>query len=467
MTPTATDVVPHVRTVIATAVTMALVTLASGGAHAAFFQLAENSPAGLGNANAGGAAIADDASTIWYNPAGLTRLNGSQFVAGGHFIVPSLKFSKTSATALTTVPINGGDGGDAGESAIVPNFYFAHRHDDRLTFGIGVNAPFGLATDYEDGWVGRYHADRSEILTINVNPVVAYKINDAFSVGGGISYQKIEAELSQAVDFATICTVSAGGAFSGTCGAGAGFNPATNPNDGHARVNADDDAWGYNIGFLWQLSADTRVGMHYRSELDYGLSGSVSLTSPGNVPAPLQAAAGGGSGASADVTLPATLSLSAFTQLSPAWALMGDVTRTYWGDLSALKIDFTNTATPDDAVVTLNLKDVNRYSVGATHSPGDAWVYRFGIALDKSPTPNATDRTPRLPDEDRTWYSFGVGYKASDKMTFDIAYTYIKVDDAHVEKTATPTNENATRGNLVGDYEADTHILSAQVNWKF
>lgn len=144
---------------------------------------------------------------------------------------------------------------------------------------------------------------------------------------------------------------------------------------------------------------------------------------------------------------------------------MADVTRTYWGDLPALKIDFTNTATPDDSVVTLNLKDVNRYSAGASFSPGGAWIYRFGVALDKTPTPSAADRTPRLPDEDRMWFSLGAGYKVSDRMRFDLAYTYIKVDNARVEKTA--SGENTTRGSLTADYEASTQILSAQLNWQF
>lgn len=261
-------------------------------AHAAFFQLAENSPAELGHAFAGGAAIAEDASTVWYNPAGLTRLRGAQLVVGGHYIVPSLEARNVSATAVTGSPISGGNGGDAGESALVPNFYLSYPLNDRLVLGLGVNAPFGLATDYEDGWAGRYHADRSEIMTMNINPAVGFKVNDDFSIGVGVNWQRIDAELSQFVDFATICTVSASGVFSTTCGAGAGFNPNTNPNDGHAKVTADDHGWGYNIGLLWQVAPSTRVGFHYRSEIDYNLNGSVSLSSPANVPAALRTAAG-------------------------------------------------------------------------------------------------------------------------------------------------------------------------------
>jgi long-chain fatty acid transport protein len=435
--------------------------------HAAFFQLAENSPAELGHAFSGGAAIAEDASTVWYNPAGLTRLSGGpQLVAGGYYIMPSIKASRVTARAVTSVPISGGNGGDAGESALVPNVYLSYPVSERLVFGLGVNVPYGLATDYEDGWAGRYHADRSEIKTININPAVGFRIDDRLSLGAGLNWQRLDAELSQFVDFATICTIS-GPITSALCGAAAGFNPNTNPNDGHAKITADDTAWGYNVGLLWQFAPSTRFGLHYRSKLDYHLAGSVSLSAPANVPATIRAAAGEGSGARADVTLPAALSLSVYSQLDPRWAVMADFTRTYWSDLPALKIDFTNTPTANDSVVTLNLKNADRYAVGASYAPPGAshWVFRAGVALDKTPVPSAADRTPRLPDEDRLWLAFGAGYRTAGDLRFDLAYAYIKVDNAHVEKTA--SGENLTRGSLDADYKSKTHILSAQLNWPF
>jgi long-chain fatty acid transport protein len=436
--------------------------------HAAFFQIAENSPAGLGNAFAGGAAIAEDVSTAWYNPAGLARLPGSQIVFGAHSIVPTVEASNVRASSATlpvigSVPFGGGNGGDAGEPAIVPNFYLSNQLSDRLTLGLGVNAPFGLATDYKDGWAGRYHADRSEIATININPGIAYKVDDRVSVGAGINYQRIEAELSQAVDFATICTVSGGGAFSGACGASGGFLPGTN--DGKAKVTADDDAWGYNVGLLWEPQPGTRLGLAYRSKLRFRLDGKVDIMAPANVPAALLTGAGlTDSDAHADVELPATLSLSAHHQINPVWAVMGDVTRTYWSDLPELRIEF-DSAQPD-SVVTLDLADVNRYSVGATFAPGGNWMYRAGVALDESPTPDSAVRTPRLPDADRTWLAVGAGYRPSERFSLDFAYAYISVEDAKVRKTVSSTSdENFVRGNLSADYEAHTRILSAQARW--
>ena len=461
---------------------VAALSLAAGStAQAAFFQLAENSPAGMGNAFAGGAASAHDASTVWYNPAGLTLLKGQELVAGGYYIAPSIKADRVNAStaAFPAVPfpppyaagsstISGGKGGDAGESALVPNFYYAHQHSDRLRFGLGVNVPFGLATDYANDWAGRYHADRSEIATLNINPALAYKVSEVFSIGAGLNYQQLDATLTQAVDFGSICAAVAlqAGNPALLCGA-----QGSQASSGKAKVEADDDAWGYNLGFLWNLGPSTRLGVHYRSKLEYDLEGDFDVNQPSGVTvSPVVIGATGlvDSDAKADVTLPATLSLSAFTQLTPTWAVMGDITRTYWSDLPELRIEFDSAQ--NDSLVTLDLKDVNRYSLGATYSPSGAWLYRAGIALDKSPTPNAEVRTPRLPDQDRLWLSFGAGYKPSDKLQFDIAYTYILVDDAKVEKRAgslAAPDENTFRGNLSARYEASTQLLSAQARWSF
>lgn len=446
------------RLVLAVAATFA--TALAGNAHAAFFQLAENSPSGLGNAFAGGAASAEDAATVWYNPAGMTRLAGGQVVGGLHYIKPSIKFSNGTASTAAPInaPISGGNGGDAGEDAFVPNVYYSQQLSERWFVGIGINAPFGLATDYDDGWMGRYHADRSEIMTVNINPAVAYKFNEQFSVGLGINYQKMEASLSQAVDFGTICTA---GGFGGVCG------PATG-NDGYAKVDADDDAWGYNLGFLWQPSAQTRAGVAYRSAMKYRLTGTFDITAPANVPGALLSARGlVDSGAAAEVELPATLSVSAYHQFGQQWAIMGDITRTFWSNLPELRIDFDSNQA--DSVVTLGLKDVNRYSLGVNFMPG-AWTFRAGIAFDETPTPSAELRTARLPDGDRLWLSFGGGYKFTQALSVDVGYTYIKVDEVSINKQAAPftsPNEDTARGNLRGDYKANTNILSAQLSWKF
>ena len=445
------------RHALSLSVAAALVGVAAP-ASAALFQLQEQNASGLGNAYAGGAAIADDASTVWYNPAGMTRLSGSHVLGAGHFIDPSTKFTKTSATlALTGGNISGGNGGDAGESALVPNFYYTQALGDRLSFGFGINVPFGLATDYDDDWVGRYHADRSEIETINLNPALAYRVSDTFSLGGGVSIQRVEAVLTNAVDYGSICTAVPG----------AQGCEAPGALDGHGRLEGDDISYGFNVGALWQLTPESRLGLAYRSKISHKIEGQSTLTAPNATAAATAAALGITNSALVTyVTLPETISLSAFHQASPEWAFMADLTHTRWSRLPELRIDFTEN-TQSDSVISLGLENVNRYSVGATYSPGGDWSYRIGVALDKTPTPSPEFRTPRVPDADRLWLALGAKYRMSKSATLDFAVVHITVDDAEIDKVATTTNENFLRGNLSGTYEASVNILSAQASWQF
>jgi long-chain fatty acid transport protein len=450
-----------IRRAVATALAVA-----SLPASAAFFQIAEQSASGIGNAFAGGAAVAEDASTVWYNPAGMTRLTGPQFVVGGSYIRPRFSADVKSASTALGFPIGGG-GGQAGEDAFVPNLYAVYPVSRRLALGAAVNAPFGLVTDYPDTWAGRYHALRSDIKTVNIELAGAFKLNDAFSMGLGVNHQNLDAELTQAVDFATLCTVGAALGIANTCGAPGFVQPGT-PNDGNAKVTAKGDAWGYNAGILAQFGA-TRVGLAYRSKLKYKLDGNFDITAPANVPNTLLTNPNFvlvDSGARTEITLPSTLSLSAYRELSSRWAIMADVTRTNWSVLPELRIKFDSGQA--DQVVTLNLKNVYRYSVGTTYRGSDSWLLRAGIALDRSPVPNAMDRTPRLPDSDRRWLSVGAGLKASESVYFDFGYTYIRLADSSVQKVAGGAGtENFARGNLSADYKGSVQIFAAQVRWAF
>ncbi|HET7766022.1 MAG TPA: outer membrane protein transport protein, partial [Burkholderiales bacterium] len=253
-------------------------------ASAAFFQIAEQSASSMGNAFAGGAAIAEDASTVWYNPAGMTRIAGPQLIIGGSYIHPSFTANVISASTVTGAPIAGG-GGDAGQNAFVPTLYGTYPLSKRLSLGAAVNAPFGLVTDYDDGWAGRYHALRSDIKTVNINLAAAFKLDDTLSVGLGVNHQNIDAELTQAVDFFTLCNVGALLSIPGAtgCGSGGGFSQPANPNDGSAKVTAKGDAWGYNLGILTQVGP-ARVGFAYRSQIKYKLDGNFDITAPANVP---------------------------------------------------------------------------------------------------------------------------------------------------------------------------------------
>ncbi len=187
---------PFSRTRIATALAGVALALAGGQAFGSAFALAEQNVMGLGNAFAGAAATAEDANTVWHNPAGLARLNFPQVEQAIHVIIPSAKFQNANSQAALGQPL-GGSGGDAGGAAFVPNLYGSMAINNEWHVGIGINVPFGLKTDWDDGWLGRYQALKSEIKTINVNPSVSYKVTKDFWLGAGANYQHIQADPHQ------------------------------------------------------------------------------------------------------------------------------------------------------------------------------------------------------------------------------------------------------------------------------
>lgn len=422
--------------------------------HAAGFALIEQGVSGLGTAFAGAAASAEDASTIFYNPAGLTYLEGSQLSVAGHLVRPSAEFSGTATNALGA-PISGGMGGDAGDLALVPNFYYSRRLPNDFVFGLGVNAPFGLKTEYDADWVGRYHAIESEVKTVNINPSIAYKAAPNLSVGVGVSAQYIEATLSQAIDQNSVCVARQVAAGVPVATAIAGCAPVTG--DATGTVEGDDWSFGYNFGIIYEAGTNTRVGFSYRSKIKQELEGDASFANAHpaftmlNVFVPTSV--------TADVTLPESASLSFYHAINPTVALLADVSWTRWSRFDELRIEYAS-AQPD-SVTPENWDNSMRYSLGLNYRYNSAWLLRAGIAYDEEPIPDAQHRTPRIPGNDRTWLAFGANYRYSPALSFDVGYAHLFVDDTPIDVST------ATAGALVGEYDNSVDILSAQVNWKF
>jgi len=420
----------------------------SGGAAASGFALIEQG-SGLGNAYAGGAASAEDATTIFFNPAGMSRLSGNQLSLGGSFVQPSAKLTNTTSTgaALQTA---GGNGGDAGSLAFVPNAYLVMEVLPKLRFGLGVNAPFGLQTQYDANWIGRFQAVKSKLQTINLNPSIAYQVTDKLSVGGGLNYQQIQGDLTSAVNYSAAAFAAGGGQLLTAIG-GAG-------KEGVSTITGSDSAWGYNFGGLMNVSEHTRVGVAYRSSIKYIMTGTVNFSS---VPAALSASAKLQNGAiTLPITMPDTFSLSGFHQLSDKWDLMADATWTGWGVLQQLKIDRTTGANVQ--TVPENWKNTWRFSSGASYHYNDRWTARTGIAVDQAPVTDAY-RTARIPDNNRTWLSLGGQFKASKASTLDFGYAHLFVKDASISQDQTA----AGAGNLVGTYKNSVDILAVQYAYNF
>lgn len=446
----------------------ATLALCAGQAHAAGFALIEQSVSDMGTAYAGGGALASDPSTLFFNPAGMTRLEGTQASAGLHAVRTTAKFSdggSTFAPALGGAPLGGGNGGDAGGLHAVPHTYFTHAMDDgKLWLGFAINAPFGLTTEYDSDWVGRYHAIESSIMTLNFNPSIAYKVSEKLSLSAGVSAQYLKAKLSNAVDYGSIDALPVAlGGFGGGLG-------TMGPGSADGMAELDGDSWGFgaNFGVLIEPSDNTRIGLHFRSEIEHDVEGDADFYGGAQ---PLASAATGGAlftdtTFGADVTLPATAAISFFHQVNKELALMADYTWTGWSSIPELRIEFDN-AQPDN-VTTLDFRDTYRIGVGAQYSPMDSdATYRMGVAFDQSPVHDPTHRSARLPDEDRIWLSLGARFKLGKDMWMDIGYAHLFMDDPEISKTATPGSEDFLRGSLVGSYDASVDILSAQAEIRF
>lgn len=422
--------------------------------HAGGFALSEMSAASLGNAHAGGAAAAEDASTLYFNPAGMTRLQGRQFMAAISGIGLSADFRNAGSVTGTGAPLTGGNGGDAGSWSFVPALYHTMQLRPELTVGIGLQVPFGLTTDYNSDWVGRYQALKSELKTININPSIAYKLNDQLSLGAGISAQYVDVELSRAIDFGSICV--------GTLGAPAcvpgGFVPQAR--DGKVTVEGDDWGFGFNLGALFELNEYARFGIAYRSRIQHDLGGDATYSLPTGLPAPLAASPTfTNTGASADLDLPESLSLSAFMQLDRKWSAMADVTWTHWSRFKELRINFNNGA--PTSVTPENFRNTYRVSLALNYRHSDTWKFRGGIAYDQSPVEDEF-RTPRVPDENRIWLAFGAQYRPTRMGSLDIGFAHLFVKDSSINKAEPPVG-----GTLIGEYDSNVNILSVQYNHAF
>jgi long-chain fatty acid transport protein len=400
------------------------------------FAIGTQSGSGTGNAFAGGAAVADDASVVWSNPAGMTALPTGYTMTGAmHILKPSFKFENAGSTGAFAAP-GTGNGGDGGSWALVPNGFFAMSITPDLRVGIALNAPFGLKTEYDAGWRGQLVSLKSDIKTINVQPSIAYKINNQFSVGAGINVQRITAELTN---------------FAGAAGT--------------AQLKADDWGYGFNLGATFQPAQGTRVGLHYRSAIKYKLEGDVSFSATAAntaFAAPVKA----------DLKVPNSASLSVLQAVGSNVELMGDVTWTGWDKIQKLTVIRTasslSPAAPLGGAAGTTFTNLDfgwdntwRFGLGANYRLNSATKLRFGVAYDKTPT-NDRLRSPRLPDQDRTWLAFGVQFKPSKQGTLEFAYAHEFIKNASVNNTVA-----GVPGNLIGTFKNKADIISLQYSHSF
>lgn len=439
------------QSLIGAAIFVAL-NIASQSALGAGFALIETNARGQGNAYAGAAAHTPDASTIFFNPAGMADLDSSQVVIASHIILPDAKFTNNGSSNAAVVGGGAisGDNADGGFDAFVPNIYWVTVLNDDVRFGLGINSPFGLATKYDDDWVGRYHGVVSDLKIINVNPSVSYRIDESLSFGGGLNLMLADIDLSNAIDFAALLGQEAGSS------------------DGFVGLSGDnfgDISLGFNLGVQYRINEDIKLGIAYRSEVDVDVKGEGDFTVPSS--AALLVAGGHfvDTGLQASISLPASFSFSLAQQIDEQFTFLADITWTGWSSFEELRIEFDNALQPD-GITTENWEDTLRYSVGVDYQHSEKLTLRTGIALDETPVPSAERRTPRLPDSDRTWVSLGLSYALEDNLSFDVGYSHLFLDDADINNTVESSNANV-KATLNGNYTSSVNIVSLQLNWKY
>ncbi len=399
------------------------VILAAANANAAGFHLREQSAAALGNAFAGATAGAENNSYAYFNVAGLTKQKGTQVNLGGTYIIPRAEAHDIYGESGRNQDVN-----NIVHAAIAPNGTISHQLDDKTTIGLSLNVPFGMITKYDGGWAGSDHGITSKVITATTTPMVAYKVTDNLSIGAGLPIQYVKARLTNTASHQAVNT----------------------------KLEGDTVDVGYQLGAMYEFNEDTRIGVGYRSEINHKLKGDISASAP--VPYLNQ-------DISARLDTPAMFSVGAYHRLNDKWELMAEYQRVYWNSFDSLDIYGRDTTNPYGSYLLSstreNWRDTNFYAIGASYQMDHQWKLRLGLAYDESAV-KAADRTPRIPDSDRYWYSVGLSYAYSENLTFDAAFTYIQAKEASVNL---PTN--ATSNGVTAEYDNSVKLVGLSLNYKF
>ena len=404
--------------------------LLATSANAAGFHLREQSTAAQGNAFAGATAGAENNTYAYFNAAGLTRQKGTQFTIGGTYIAPKAEAGNVKLADGS----RGQDINNIVHAAVAPYMTYSNQVDDRTFVGVALNVPYGMVTKYDRDWAGSDHGITSKVTSVTVTPMAAYKATDKLSLGAGLQLQYIKAKLSNTV--------------SGT--------------DVYSRLKGDTFDIGYQLGAMYEFNDKTRVGVGYRSQIKHKLKGEIeadaSMLGP-NFNALLN------QDISTRLTTPAMASVGVFHEVNDKWSVMAEYQRVFWSSFENLTIvgDKYNQATGNISSVKENWRDTDFYAIGANYKIDHQWTWRLGLAYDQSAV-SYEDRTPRIPDSSRIWYSTGLNYQYNDKLSFDFAYTYISADKADMY-TGNISANDVSKTSV--EYTNSVQLFGLSLNYKF
>lgn len=407
--------------------TLAAVLAGGAVAQAGGFAVREQSAYGQGAGFAGMAAPGDSISSMFWNPAAVTTATGIIIEGNLTAIFPQSELEvDPSRSTLTAVGIRG-NGGNVGETGIVPAGYFAMPVTDRLYFGMSVNAPYGFSTTSDSPWVGMFSHLDAEATSVNVTPVLGFKFNEVISAAVGMQIEYFDVDIQTALA------------------------PIASPP--RQRLEGDSTDIGFVAGVTLAPFEGTTIGIGYRSGVKHSLDGSqafdVRLRTPlGTVPA-------GAYPISADVTLPDTLSIGVRQAISRTFTVMAGLEWANWSRIQTVPF----AGSPARSSLALNFEDGWFISLGGEYEYSPNWTFRAGLGYEISPTTDE-DRTMRLPDADRVWASIGASYDWNERLSIDAGYSHIFVEDA-------PVDETTAGFHYAGTVEGSGDIISLGVRYKF
>ncbi len=399
--------------------------LLAANANAAGFHLREQSAAAQGNAFAGATAGAENNSYAYFNVAGLTRQKGTQLNIGGTYIAPRAEASNVQGDGSRGSDIN-----NIVHASVAPNATISHQLNDKVFLGLALNIPYGMITKYDQDWVGSDHGITSKLTTVTVTPMAAYKVTDKLSLGAGLQMQYVKARLTNT---------------------GAVYSQYPY----YAAMEGDAFDIGYQLGAMYEFNENTRVGLAYRSDVKHKLRGDLDASS--TVP---DIAASLSGDISARLRTPEMLSMGIFHQINDKWAVMAEYQRVFWSSFKNLIVKDADGEVLSQ--VKENWRDTNFFAIGASYQIDHQWKWRLGLAYDQSAV-RLQHRTPRIPDSDRIWYSTGLNYQYNDHLSFDLAYTYIKAHDAHLDTSLTGNDGS----HVTADYTNSVQLFGLSLNYKF
>jgi len=357
----------------------------------------------LGTAGVGSAAVAIDAATAFENPAGMTRIQGNEFMQGLGLLGVDLCFDANDST-----PIIGNSGGSPGGAVPLAGSFLVYSLNDCLKFGLGVTSRSGAMLDYNDEWVGRYFVQDITAITLIANPSVAYRITPQLSIGAGFDVQ-----------WMYFVQTIAGPPPNGT---------------GQIRLRADDFAYGYNIGLLYEFNSCTRLGLHYRSKIKHDLDGDLSVK-PANFSFGFQT----------EFIYPQSVLLSLYHQFSPLCAVLVDVG---WDEWSVLDKQILSVE-QGSKVLNRNWNDTFHGGIGFHYYPNECWILQSGIAYDSSPV-NAKNRTPDLPIDRVIRFGLGAQRFICKSLKIGASYEFSNWQDARINRTILKGSYDRYNGHIVG-----------------